>query len=81
MFKTLNAVKGAGGVNDPGKDKIEFSVVSDRGECQLPDAFYRIKKILFLAEAIGILNLENMGDYSTRTNFKRDFPKIYILVI
>ena len=26
-------------VDDPGKVKIEFSVVFDRGECQLPDAF------------------------------------------
>ena len=26
------------------KVEIEFSVVSDRGECQLPDAFYWIKK-------------------------------------
>ena len=32
------------GVDDPGMVKIEFSVVSDRWECQLPDAFYRIKK-------------------------------------
>ena len=38
--------KGARGVDDLGKVKIEFSVVSDRGECQLPDAFYRIKDIV-----------------------------------
>ena len=38
-------VKGAG-FDDPGKlkVKIEFSVVPDRGECHLPDAFYQIKK-------------------------------------
>ena len=30
---------GGWGVDDPGKVKIEFSGVSDRGECQLPDAF------------------------------------------
>ena len=36
-------VKGAG-VFDLAKVEIEFSVVSDRGECQLPDAFDRIKK-------------------------------------
>ena len=39
-FFLINSVKGAGGVDDPGKVKIEFSVVSDRGEYQLPDAFY-----------------------------------------
>ena len=33
-----------GGVDDPGKVKIEFYVVPDKGECQLPDAFYQIKK-------------------------------------
>ena len=43
-------LKGAGppgggmGVDDPGKVKIEFYVVPDRGECQIPDAFYQIKK-------------------------------------
>ena len=37
----------------------------------LPD-----QKILFLAEVIGFRNLENMGNYSTRANFKRDFQKM-----
>ena len=32
------------GVNDLVKVEFEFSIVSDRGECQLPDYFYRIKK-------------------------------------
>ena len=32
------------GVFDLAKVEIEFSVAPDRGECQLPDAFYRIKK-------------------------------------
>ena len=36
-------LKGAGGVDEPGKVIIEFSVVPDRRECQLPDAFYQIK--------------------------------------
>ena len=36
--------KGAGGVGDPGKFEIKFSVVPDREECQLPDTFYQIKK-------------------------------------
>ena len=40
----IRGFKGAGGVFDLAKVEIEFSVVSDRGECQLPDAFYRIKK-------------------------------------
>ena len=41
----VGILKGAGGgVDDLGKVNIEFSVVSDRGVCQLPDAFYRIKK-------------------------------------
>ena len=34
------------GVNDPGKVKIEFSVVSDKWECQLPDAFTGSKNIV-----------------------------------
>ena len=37
-------LKGAGGVPDLGMVKIEFYVVSNRGEPQLPDAFYRFKK-------------------------------------
>ena len=40
----LLIIKGAGGVDDPGKVEIEFTVVPDRGECQLPDTFYQIKK-------------------------------------
>ena len=65
-------LRGPGGLW-PGEVEIEFSNVSNRGEYQLPDAFYRIKKILFLAKVIGFWNLENMGNYSTRVNFKRDF--------
>ena len=41
---TTEPIKGAGGVDDPGKVEIEFTVVPDRGECQLPDTFYQIKK-------------------------------------
>ena len=40
---------GEGGVFDLGKVEIEFSTVSDGGECQLPDAFNG-SKILFLAK-------------------------------
>ena len=32
------------GVDDPGKVEIEFPADPDRGECQLPDSFYQIKK-------------------------------------
>ena len=42
----LSSFKGAGGVDSLGKVQIEFSVVSDRRECQQPDAFYRIKNIV-----------------------------------
>ena len=43
-FKNL---RGPGGF-DLGKVKIEFSVTSDRKEhCQLPDAFYWIRKYCF----------------------------------
>ena len=44
-------LKEAGG-SRPEDARIEFYVVSDRGEPQLPDAFCRIKKILFLAKVI-----------------------------
>ena len=37
------SLKGAGGP-DLGISKIEFSIVHDRGEPQLPDTFYCIKK-------------------------------------
>ena len=40
-------IKGAGGVDDPGKVEIEFTVVPDSVECQLPDTFYQIKKYCF----------------------------------
>ena len=37
-------IEWAGGVKKLAKVEIEFSIVSDRGECQLPDAFHWIKK-------------------------------------
>ena len=63
MILLFYSLRGRGGVNDLGKVRIEFSVVSDRGECQLPDAFYPLpdQKILILAEVIGFWNLENTG--------------------
>ena len=39
----MSSLSGTGEVFDLAKVEIEFSVVSDREECQLPDAFYRIK--------------------------------------
>ena len=43
MLSGAQGFKGAGGVDDLGKVKIEFSIVSYRSVCQLPGAFYRIK--------------------------------------
>ena len=37
-------LKGAGGVFNLANVEIEFSIVSDRGECQLPDVSNRVKK-------------------------------------
>ena len=44
LYKVVNSPLRGPWVNDPGKVRIKFSVVSDRGECQLPDAFNQIKK-------------------------------------
>ena len=44
IFRGDNSLRGPGGVPDLGMVKIEFSIVLDRGEPKLPDAFYRIKK-------------------------------------
>ena len=41
----LHKLRGPG-VDDQGKVKIEFSIVSDREECQLPDAFTGSKNIV-----------------------------------
>ena len=38
------SLKGGRGVFNLANVEIEFSIVSDRGECQLPDVFNRIKK-------------------------------------
>ena len=46
IFYNRTCVKGAGGGPHLGIFKIEFSVVHDRGEPQLPNTFYRIKKYL-----------------------------------
>ena len=43
------AIKGAGGgVKKLAKVEIELSIVSNRGECQVPDAFLLDQKILLL---------------------------------
>ena len=44
-----------GGLVNIGKVKIEFSVVSDRGECQLSNDFYRIKKNIVHSRSYPIL--------------------------
>ena len=56
--------------------KIEFSVVLYRGEPQLPDVFYLIKKYFLLAKVIPFLNLENTGNNIMCTDFDCDFPKM-----
>ena len=44
LIQFMKTLRGLGGVFDLAKVEIEFFIVSDREECQLPDAFYRIKK-------------------------------------
>ena len=44
LIFVFKVVKGAGGVPDLRMVEIEFYVVCDRGQPQLPDAFYRIEK-------------------------------------
>ena len=53
--------------------------LATRGEPQVPDAFYQIKKIL--AKVITVWILENTGKYSTCAEFNRDFPKLTIFGI
>ena len=43
-FWGVNDEHDNGNVANDGILKIEFSIVHDRGEPQLPDTFYRIKK-------------------------------------
>ena len=61
--------------------KIEFDVVFSRGKWKLPDAFYGMKKISFIAKVIVFSNLENTCIYIARADFKRDFPKMDIFEI
>ena len=42
--------------------------------------FLQIEKILFLANVIAFSNLENTYDYTARTNFNRDSPKINLQI-
>ena len=56
-------------------DKMGFLIVSDRGQWALPDAFYRMKKILFLAGVIAHSRLEFTYNYTMR-----DFPKMLFFV-
>ena len=63
--------------------EIEFSIVSDRGECQLSDAFYRIK--IYCSQPklsdFDIFKIWVITNYSMHANFKRDFPKMDIFGI
>ena len=65
-------LRGPGG----GKVKIEFFCCSRQREVSATIYFLPDQKILFLAEVIGFRNLENMGNYTTLANFKRDFQKM-----
>ena len=51
---------------DLGIFKIEFSIVHDREEPQLPDTFLPDQKILILAKVIAFSNLGFTGNYTTR---------------
>ena len=42
--------------------------------------FLRIEKILFLANVIALSNLENTYNYTARTKFNRDSPKINLKI-
>ena len=46
LYKVVNSPLRGPVVDDPGKVRIDFSVVSDRGKCQLLDAFYWIINIV-----------------------------------
>ena len=58
----------------PGGSEVDFHflIVSDRRGCQLPGTFYRMKKYCS--------NLKITYNYTTRANFKRDFPKINLKI-
>ena len=74
---TLNKeVKGAGGGRWPWEGRNRVYCCSWQRGVSATRYFLPDQKILFLAEVIGFWNLENMGNYSTRANFKRDFQKM-----
>ena len=70
-------LRGQGGT----KVDFHFLIDSDRGTCQLPVTFYRMKKILCLVKVIAISNLKITYDYTARANFKRDLPKINLKIL
>ena len=69
-----------GGVFGLREVKIEFFVVSDKCECQLSDALYQTKRYCS-SQSYHIFKSWNIGNYSIRTNFNRDFPKLDIFGI
>ena len=50
-----------GGLFDLAKVEMDFSVVSDREQCQLPGAFYRIKKYCSSSRSYKILKSGKYG--------------------
>ena len=69
-------IQGGGGVDDLGKIKIELSIVSDRGGCQLPDVFTD-QNILLPAEVIEFWTCRRLQ----YLRFKSNFSKMDILRI
>ena len=63
-----------------GQNRV-LAVVRERGGVKATRCFLPGQKMLYLAEVIRFRNFENMGNYSTRANFKHDFPKMDIFGI
>ena len=82
VFKAFKRAGGGGGGGlwpGEGRNMVFYCFWQKRVSATryfLPD-----QKILFLSVVIGFWNLENIGNYSTRANFKRDFPKLDIFGI
>ena len=66
---------------DLGMVKIELYVVFDRGQHQLPDAFYQIKKKWFLTKVIAFRNLENTGKYITHADLFEILKPIFSSIL
>ena len=78
---SLFSVKRAGGCLRPGEGQnlvLCFFLTERSARYQM---LFIGSKMLFLAGVIEFQNLENRGNYSSRANFKRDFPKVDIFEI